>query len=415
MPHHVLSVALVQRRTIHVLLLTQVVFAVALAMAGPVAALLAQQLTGSATLAGLAQATTVTGGVLTVLPLAALTIARGRRVAITAGYLAGALGAAAVVAAGMLASYPLLLGGAVLVGTAVTAGLQARFAAADLAAPHQRGRAIGTVVWASTLGGILGPSLAGPAGQLAHTLHLPALTGPFLVIATGLLLAAGVAAVGLRPDPLLTARARAGHHDPAPTPRLRQTLGVLAQIPAARRSLAALAVVHAVMVSVMNMASLHLHHGGATLRVVGLVISVHLAGMFLLAPVFGWLADRLGAAIVLALGLALLLTALGVLQATSQQAVGVVAAGLWLLGLGWSAGFVAGSSLLTAAVPAPARPGVQAGADLVMQLAAAGGALLAGTVVAAWQYAGLARLAAVPVLLLAARLAWSPRLPAPHS
>jgi hypothetical protein len=102
--------------------------------------------------------------VLTVLPLAALTIARGRRAAITTGYLAGALGAAAVVAAGVLASYPLLLGGAVLVGTAITAGLQARFAAADLAAPHQRGRAIGTLVWASTLGGIPGPSLAGPAG-----------------------------------------------------------------------------------------------------------------------------------------------------------------------------------------------------------------------------------------------------------
>lgn len=413
MSHHVLSVDLVQRRTIHVLLITQIVFAVALAMAGPVAALLAQQLTGSATLAGLAQATTVTGGVLTVLPLAALTIARGRRVAITSGYLAGALGAAAVVGAGMLASYPLLLGGAVLVGTAVTAGLQARFAAADLAAPQQRGRAIGTVVWASTLGGILGPSLAGPADQLAHTLHLPAFTGPFLVIATGLLLAAGVAAVGLRPDPLLTARARAGHN-PAPTPRLRQTLPLLAQFPAARRSLAALAVVHAVMVSVMNMASLHLHHGGATLRVVGLVISVHLAGMFLLAPVFGWLADRLGAAIVLALGLALLLTALLVLQATSQRAVGLVAAGLWLLGLGWSAGFVAGSSLLTAAVPAPAQPGVQGAADLVMQLAAATGALLAGSIVSAWQYAGLARLAAVPVVLLAARLAWSPRLTAPH-
>lgn len=127
---------------------------------------------------------------------------------------------------------------------------------------------------------------------------------------------------------------------------------------------------------------------------------------------FGWLADRLGAAVVLALGLALLLAAPGVLQATPQQAVGAVAAGLWLLGLCWSAGFVPGSSLLTAAAPAPARPGVQAAADLVMQLAAAG-ALLAGTIVAAWQYAGLARLAAVPVLLLAARLAWSPRLPTP--
>jgi hypothetical protein len=133
---------------------TQIVFAVALAVAGPVAALLAQQLTGSATLAGLAQATTVTGGVLTVLPLAALTIARGRRVAITTGYLPGALGAGAVVGAGVLANYRLLLGGAVLVGTAVSAGLQARFAAADLAAPTNAAARSAPWVWASTLGGI---------------------------------------------------------------------------------------------------------------------------------------------------------------------------------------------------------------------------------------------------------------------
>lgn len=186
---------------------------------------------------------------------------------------------------------------------------------------------------------------------------------------------------------------------PAPR-RLRQTLPVLARIPAARRSLAGLAVVHAVMVSVMNMASLHLHHGGATLRGGRSGHQRAPCGDVPTGPGVGWLADRVGARDRARAGLALLLTALLVLQATGQQAVGVVAAGLWLLGLGWSAGFVAGSSLLAA--------------DLVMQLAAASGALLAGTIVAAWQYAGLARLAAVPVLLLAARLAWSPRLSAPH-
>ncbi|MGW7533328.1 MFS transporter [Amycolatopsis sp. NPDC054798] len=397
----VVDVRAVQRRTIRVLIGAQMVFAVVMAMASPVAALLAQQITGSAGLAGLAQAATIAGGMLASVPLAEFTARRGRRLGVAAGYLVGAVGAAAVVLGGVVASYPVLFAGSLLTGTAVAAGLQARFAATDLVEPERRGRAIGTVVWASTVGGVVGPSLAGPSDSASALLGLPQFTGPFLVIGAGLVLTAAATFVWLRPDPLLLARSLRGEvHDPRGQGVLR-TARALAGNPAARRSLVAIAVVHAVMVSVMNMASLHLHHGGSTLRVVGFAISVHLAGMFLLAPVFGWLSDRVGGRRVLGLGLLLLLASAAVLQSTSGHDTGLVMGGLLLLGLGWSAGFVAGSSLLTASVEEELRPRAQGFSDLLMQAAAAAAGLLAGSVVQFWGYPWLARISAVPVALVA--------------
>jgi MFS family permease len=376
------------------------IFAVVMAMTSPVAALLAQQLTGSATLAGLAQAAAIAGGMFASVPLAELTANRGRRAGVTTGYLIGAGGGAAVVFGGVVGSYPLLFAGSLLAGTAVAAGLQARFAATDLVEPARRGRAIGTVVWASTIGGVLGPSLAGPSDTVAGFLGLPQFTGPFLVICAGLVAAAIATFAWLRPDPLLLARSLRGETQRPARQRLRHTVRQLSINPAARRSLVAIAVVHAVMVSVMNMASLHLHHGGSTLSIIGFAISIHLAGMFMLAPVFGWLSDRFGGQLVLALGLFLLLAAAVILQSSSGHDVGVVAVGLLVLGFGWSAGFVAGSSLLTASVDEELRPHAQGMSDLLMQAAAAVSSLLAGGVVSLWGYPWLARLAAVPIILV---------------
>jgi MFS family permease len=292
-----------------------------------------------------------------------------------------------------------------LVGAAVAAGLQARFAATDLAAPHQRGRAIGTVVWASTFGGVAGPLLAGPSDGFARGIGLPPFTGPFFVIGLGLALSAAAAYLWLRPDPLLLARSLAGDdNQPVKANKLRPTLRLLARTPEARRAVIAVAVVHAVMVSGMNMASLHLHHGGESLQMVGAAISVHLGGMFLLSPVFGWLVDRLGARKILGLGLGLLLLACGILQTTQGNTVGGIMVGLVVLGLGWSAGFVAGSALLTGSVQDSIRPRAQGVSDLVMQLAAAVAAFPAGAVLDAWGYPWLARLAAVPVVLVAVHL-----------
>jgi MFS family permease len=141
------------------------------------------------------------------------------------------------------------------------------------------------------------------------------------------------------------------------------------------------------MVGLMVMTPVHMgagHEGaeGATLRVIGLVISVHVAGMYLFSPVVGWLADRAGRAATVALGGLLLLLAAVVAGTAPPGAAVQLGVGLFLLGLGWSCGLVAGSTMVTESVTAELRPTAQGATDLLMGLGAAvagavGGPLLA--------------------------------------
>jgi MFS family permease len=137
------------------------------------------------------------------------------------------------------------------------------------------------------------------------------------------------------------------------------------------------------------MTPLHMHHGNASLNIIGFVISVHVLGMFAFSPLVGWLTDRVGRAAVLTAGGGLLLGAVTLSGlAPEGHSTGLVA-GLFLLGLGWSCCLIAGSALLVDAVPFAERPGVQGASDLVMGLFAAGGGALAGVVVETLGYAVL--------------------------
>lgn len=152
------------------------------------------------------------------------------------------------------------------------------------------------------------------------------------------------------------------------------------------------------MVGLMSMTPVHMDHGGASLRVVGIVISLHIAGMFALSPLIGWLADRAGRVPVLTAG-ALLLVAAGAVSASAPSTGAVqLSVGLTLLGVGWSCGLVAGSALLTESVPVAVRPDVQGLSDLLMNTGGALGGVLAGVAVAVTSYAALA--VAVVVLVL---------------
>jgi MFS family permease len=273
-------------------------------------------------------------------------------------------------------------------GAATAASSQARFAGADLAAPEHRGRALSLVVWATTLGAVLGPNLAGPGAALARRLGLPELTGAYLFAGATVVLATSCLAFFLRPDPLLLARelARArGEAAHAPV-SLGRVIAVVRAHPRALAALAAMAVAHAVMVSVMVLTPLHMRHGGAGLEVIGLVISLHVLGMFAFAPLVGWLADRVGRAAVLTLGSLTLLGAVGFAGLAPAGHSSGLTAGLFLLGLGWSCCWLGGSALLVDATPLAERPGVQGAADLVAGLFAAGSGALAGVVVAEWGY-----------------------------
>jgi MFS family permease len=301
--------------------------------------------------------------------------------------------------AGVARSFPLLLVATTLLGATTAANNQARYAATDLAPRERRARALGVVVWATTIGAVAGPNLTGPAGRTARVLGLPTLTGPFLFGVVGMLAAAAVVFVALRPDPLLVAREAAVARGVVARPGTSwsRVLEVVRTRPGVIAGVSALALAHAVMVAVMVMTPLHMHHGGASLEIIGVVISVHVLGMYAFAPVVGWAADRFGRSTVLASGAVVLLVALLLSGTAPMGASYRIGAGLFLLGLGWSLCTVAASTLLSEAAPLDARTDVQGAADLVMGVTAAAAGALGGVIVGTLGYPALNVFAAVLV------------------
>ncbi|MGH3951787.1 MAG: MFS transporter, partial [Pseudonocardiaceae bacterium] len=375
-----------QRRTIGTLVVTQALGGVGITTGIAVVTLLAEQILGSAALAGLAQTAQVLGTAAAAFVLARVMSARGRRAGLAAGYGIGGIGAGLCVLSGVAGSFTLLLLGTFGIGWATAANSQARYAATDLAEPTRRGRALAVVVWATTIGAVLGPNLTGPGGAVARWLNLPELTGAFVFSMAAVVLTAAVVSIFLRPDPLLLAREHAAARGEVTSAQvsLRRVWAVVSVRPRAAAAMISIGVAHAVMLSVMVMTPLHMHHGGAELRVIGFVISMHVFGMFAFSPVVGWLTDRIGRPAVLAVGSVILLASVTLAgQAPEGHSTGLVI-GLFLLGLGWSCCLIAGSALLIDSVPFAERPGAQGASDLVMGVFAAGGGALAGVVVAGW-------------------------------
>ncbi|QFZ17465.1 MFS transporter [Saccharothrix syringae] len=401
----VVAVGVVQRRVLRVLATTQVLGAAGVTIGLAVSTLVAAALARSDAVGGLAQTAAVLGAAAFALPTARLADRRGRRPALALGYGAGAAGAALAAVAVALGSWPVLLAALVLFGAASSANYAARYAGADLAHPHRRARSVALVVWASTAGAVLGPNLADPAGRLVARLGLPAGAGPYLLAAVLFGLAAVVVLKALRPDPLTVARSavRPAHCAGG----LGDTRGSVALWrslpPGARLALGGVALCQTAMVGLMSMTPVHMDHAGSSLRVVGLVISLHVAAMYVASPLFGWMADRLGRVPVLAIGAALVVAAAGVAGMAPSHDAPQLAAGLVLLGFGWSAGLVAGSALLTESVPAADRTAAQGLSDLCMNVGGAMGGVTAGLVVTAWSYAALGLLVgftALPLLVV---------------
>jgi MFS family permease len=398
--------AAVQRRTIRTLVTSQAVGALGITIGIATASLLARDLSGSEELAGLAQTTQVLGAAAGSWLLARLMGNRGRRVGLVAGYLVGAGGSALAVLAGVVGSMTLLLVGACLLGATSSANYAARYAATDLATPRTRGRSLSIVVWATTIGAVVGPNLTGTSASLADALNIPKLTGPFALGAVGMVLAALIVAVRLRPDPLLVARAAvAPEVDYVETPRIRpQVRQVLRERPAIAAAIAGLAAAHAVMISVMVMTPLHMEHGGTELRVIGIVISLHVLGMFAFAPLVGVAADRLGRVTVLATGGVVLLVSLLLCSRAPEGSSPEIFVGLFLLGVGWSLATVSAATMVAELAPLEAVTQVQGTADLVMGLAAAAGSAASGVIVGEFGFpvlAGFSSIFAVAVLVAA--------------
>lgn len=393
------GLARVRRRSLGLLAVGQVLGGLGTGSALSVGALAANDLAG-AQWSGMAATMSTLGAALLAVPLARLSDRRGRRPSLTTAALVAAAGVT-VCAVGIAAGAVLLLFlGLAAAGAATAANLQSRFAATDLATAGTRGRDLSLVVWSTTVGAVIGPNLVEPGAVLGQSLGLPALSGVFVFAAVAQLLAATTYAVLLRPDPLLLSRTLP---PPAPvayagpgTPPATDEQGRPDRV---RLAIVTLALSHATMVALMAMTPVHLVHGGATLSVVGLTISLHIAGMFALSPVFGILADRLGRIPTMLVAQAMLVAA-AVVTALGAHDHRLVMGGLILLGLGWSAATIAGSALLTESAPAATRVRLQGRGDMVMSFAGAVGGALSGPVLAVAGYAGLAWGLLLPIALV---------------
>lgn len=394
-PSQYVELAAVERRTIRTLVLSQAVGALGMTIGIATAALLAYDVSGSKQQAGLAQTAQVIGAALFAWLLAGLMSRVGRRPGLSLGYLLGAVGGGLAVLAGVLESMPVLLVGATLLGATSAAGYAARYAATDLARPETRARSLAIVVWATTIGAVAGPNLAGPAASGARAVGIPELTGPFALGSVGMVLAAVVVWVRLRPDPLLLARQQAGETADRTGSSWSRTWAVMRDRPVVAAAILGLAAAHAVMVGVMVMTPLHMEEGGADLEIIGVVISVHVLGMFAFAPLVGMLADAIGRPPVVGTGGAILLVSLVLSALAPTGSSWQIFGGLFLLGLGWSFATVAASTMLADHVPLSARTDVQGSADLLMNAAAAAAGALSGVVVGYWDFHVLAVLTSV--------------------
>lgn len=388
-----------QEKTVKVLATAQVLNGVGVAGTVAAGSLLVASITNSETLAGLAQTSSVLGAAALALPLARLTSRGGRRLALSVGLIAGVIGSLLAIFGGSRENIYLMLTGTFLVGAASAAGYQARFAAIDLATNEKRAKQLSFVVWGSTIGAVTGPNLMEPSGNLAESFGLPRLTGPYLISAVTLALAVLVIQLFLRPDPYLTAAKDSGA---ATLPRVKTKVALKHIRSNARASfaIASIAIGHIAMVAVMVMTPVHMAHVDVTLTIIGLVISVHVLGMYAFSPLVGVLTDRLGRLRVIQIGVAILLSSAlisGFARADDAITLGI---GLFLLGLGWSCTLIAGSALLTESVSPEFKSASQGASDLVMNLSGASGGAIAGVVIATLSYGWLCLLSAIPVALL---------------
>ena len=383
---------------------------VALGSTGHIAAvtvgtIVAHELLGSNALAGAPGATVVLGAALGAVLLSALMARRGRRTGLVTGYSIGVFGALVATAAVLTRSFPLLLLGTMLIGFGNASNSLSRYTAADMVKTDRRASAIGTVVWASTVGSVVGPTLVPIAGEIAIRAGLPPLAGPYLVPVVFVGLAAVLSFVFLRPDPYqladedAVALAVPGDTTTERVWSIIRRRGVAAAI-------VALVVSQTVMVLIMTMTPLHMTEHGHSLGEVGIVLSAHTLGMFALSPLSGWLTERFGAVPTIFLGSATL--GIAALMAAAAPADGglILLLALFLLGLGWNFGFVAGSALLSQHLELHERTRVQGAADALIWSSAAAASLGSGLIMAAVGYTALGILGAaavvIPVIVLRA-------------
>ncbi len=365
-----------------------------------VTALAAEDMLASARWSGLAAAAATLGIAAGTARVSAYMSKVGRRLGYVVAQLVAVVGAVLAIVAIQLQTFPLFLVGLFVFGVGASGERLGRYAAADVAPPHRRASAIAWIVFAGTIGAVLGPRLLGPAETQAVSFGLDGLVGGFLVGAAFVLAGAVLIFFLLRPDPLdFAPKAVADAQGGA------VSIGLVLRRPVVVYGLISLAVGQSVMTMIMAMTPVHIRAAGGAIGMVGLVISVHTLGMFFFSPLTGWLVDKSGPLRVILAGQFLLLGAAALAAPAAGDQLVLLLPALFLLGLGWNFGFVGGSALVNAATEGDARLRLQGIADAITWVSSAVAAVTSGLILDAGGFSRLVIVGGLLVLLpLAVRL-----------
>lgn len=384
-----------------VLIVSQLLAGVGVASGFAVGGLLAEEIAGTVTMAGFGQTASLLGAGIVAIPLARLAARRGRRWALTTGYVLAVAGAGLILLAAVTDLFPILLVGLGAFGAAQASGLQSRFAATEVVKPAFQATAMSIVLWSTTIGSVAGPNLSQLGSDVGTQLGIEPLAGPFLFSLVSFALAALLIGLFLRtPAP--------GHLESEAVQKPK-TVGLITALKSVRhnpRTMFALVAItgsHMIMVGVMVMTPVHMAHQGLSLDMVGIVISVHILGMYAASPLMGWLTDKIGAGRVIAMGMGIFVVSMVLGATAGPDDTLMLGAALGVLGLGWSAGLIGGSALLTRSASPETRVPLQGASDAMMNIAAAASAAFSGVVLAWGGYLALNSLAAlvlVPMIIL---------------
>lgn len=389
------------KKTLGIVILTQILAGLGLAAGITVGALIAQEMLGTDSAAGIPVALLTLGSAVAALLIGGLSQRLGRRIGLAAGFLIGGLGSIGVIIATLLNSVSLLFASLLIYGAGTATNLLARYAGTDLATSKQRGTAVSLAMVSTTFGAVAGPNLVDVMGEFAQSIGIPTLAGPFILAAAAFILAGLVPLIFLRPDPLLVATAIANAQEKA---NAKQPGSNLESSTINKKGIALGATImiltQFVMVAIMTMTPIHMGNHGHSLKEIGLVIGFHIGAMYFPSLFTGALVDKVGrSAMAIASGITLL--ASGIVAAFAPgESLGLLITALVLLGLGWNLGLISGTALIVDAAHPSVRAKTQGSVDVLLALSGASGSALSGMVVAHSSYATLSIYGAILSLLL---------------
>ncbi|HZG14920.1 MAG TPA: MFS transporter [Candidatus Bathyarchaeia archaeon] len=399
------------KRSLLIVVISQIFGGAGLAAGVTVGALLAQEIMGTESLAGIPAALFTLGSAGAAFLVGSLSQHYGRRLGLAAGFLAGGLGAIGVIVAAQNHNIVLLFTSLLIYGAGMATNLQARYAGTDLASTTQRAKAISVAMVSTTFGAVAGPNMVDVMGKYATSIGLPALAGPFMLAAIAFILAGLVLFLFLRPDPLLAAKAI--FHAKSEKSQAGTATGETKSLQTNNRGLVVGATVmiltQIVMVAIMTMTPIHMQHHGHSLGDVGLVIGIHIGAMYFPSLITGILVDKIGRTAMSITSGGVLLAAGMVAAFAPADSMLLLTTALALLGLGWNIGLISGTAIIVDATDPATRAKTQGKIDVLIALSGASGGALSGVVVAHSSFATLSLAGGALALLLIPVVIWSRR------